>query len=968
MAIKLIDKATQKEIAVSSDEAQAGLQRGDYVLPSGDVRVVQGNRTSTVAAGELADAIGHGWKLADDEEVAAATLRREESDLSSKALGGLEATLAGATLGGSTYLEDALGVDPERMRARREGLGGLGSALELGGALVPGLLTGGTATAAGAARGLGARALAATPAGALARTGARLEAGLGRSLARAPALVRTTVPVVGRGTVEGFAAGVGAEIDESVLGERDLTAERLLGAGAYGSLFGAGASALIPGIAAVGQGIGKVGIRPIRQVLGKAGGMVDELGDKGLASILANPGAREKFAALNHLDIADVNLIADELVSNPTAINRYLTEASAVTEDLAADLRPAIESLRAARRVAIAEGSGAGRLRDVGRHLPSGTDDLARIPDLAKAQLDNIEAGIRKELDVVARARELDSNVLPHVDVNDLRQVLAEINEARIAMSASARSANNRGGARQVAAASVTALDDLKRGIDRLRVQGRGLAPTRASQNTSEILDRHAGALRTHLEDATIHGQAGVRHATRNRLMSAAIAAEKRTRGTASGRLLARDSIVDNADLLSTVRNSGRFAGATKTELFEDAVQAEAEYIEWALRNLDLDKTEGALPSLPDFGTRDVSGTGGLREQLVEQLDALRSIPRVFEGQRAKVRTLDVLEKWRNAEGNRSVSIGIGSGLAPALLGAAGFGVGGIPGAIVGGALGMLTKPYTMTRKLAAIQARIGKAQGARQKAIADFIVGAGKTAVAAVGAAARATGRAATRGTVLAAGASSGRREQLDTATKRLSLLASNPAELAAEIRRMTQDLDDVAPLLAGAVTKKVTLAATFLASKAPATYKAPWSTRPPLVDPVEEAKFEKYLEAVSRPMDAIARLSHGTFTREHAEAIRVVYPAEYMDLQREAIERLAKMQERGESPSLSTMTTLSILFDTPGDPTLPQATAIAASLTPSAAEQAREQGLPAPTKPTKVDIDTDRYSSPTAGIGQMT
>lgn len=940
MAIKLIDKASQKEIEVSSDEAQAGLQRGEYVLPTGDVRVVQGNRTSTIGAGELADAIGHGWKLADDEEVAAATLRREESDLASQALGAVESVAAGATLGGSTYLESALGADPERMRARREGLGGLSSALELGGALVPGLLTGGSATAAGAARGLGARALAATPAGALARTGARIEAGLGRSLATAPKLVRTTVPVVGRGAVEGFAAGIGAEVDESVLGERDLTAERLLGAGAMGSLFGAGASTLIPGIAAVGQGIGKVGIRPIRQVLGKAGGMVDELGDKGLASILANPGAREKFAALNHLDISDVNAVADDLIADPSRIHRYLTEANSVTEELAGSLRPTIEAFRNARRVAIAEGSGAARMRDVSRHLPSDVDALARIPNLAKQQLDDIEAAISRELDANAAG-------MVEVQAADLRSIGRMIEEARVEMSATARSAAGRNGARQLATVSHNALDRLKQGIDTIRARTRTIAPTRASQNTSELLDRHVGSLRTHLEDAEIYGEAGARQAERNRLMSAAIAAEKRTRGTASGRLLARDSIVDNADLLSTVRNSGRFAGATKTELFEDAIAAETAYLEWSAKHLDLDDAT--------------------RATIAEQVGAGRRVGEVFEGQRAKVRTLDVLEKWRNAEGNRSVSIGIGSGLAPALLGAAGFGVGGIPGAIVGGALGMLTKPYTMTRKLAAIQARIGKAQGARQKAIADFIVGAGKTAGEAVGAAARATGRAATRGSVLAAGATSGRREQLDTATKRLALLASNPAELAAEIRRMTQDLDDVAPLLAGSVQKKVTVAATFLASKAPQTYKAPWSTRAPLVDPVEEAKFEKYLEAVSRPMDAIARLSNGTFTSEHSEAIRVVYPAEYMDLQREAIDRLAKMQQRGESPSLSTMTTLSILFNTPGDPTLPQATAIAASLTPSAAEQAREQGI-APPKSKNVEIDTDRYSSPTAGIGQMT
>ena len=82
----------------------------------------------------------------------------------------------------------------------------------------------------------------------------------------------------------------------------------------------------------------------------------DELGDKGLASILASPTAREKFASLNQLDLADVNMVADQLVADPSRIHRYLSEANAVTEELAGGLRPTIEAFRNARKVAIIEG------------------------------------------------------------------------------------------------------------------------------------------------------------------------------------------------------------------------------------------------------------------------------------------------------------------------------------------------------------------------------------------------------------------------------------------------------------------------------------------------------------------------------------------------------------------------------------------------------------------------------------
>src|SRR5690606_5224371 len=240
MPVKVIDKASQQEVEVSSQEAQAGIARGDFVLPAGKVKVIrEGNRTGTVDAAKLGDALAQGWRMADDEEGAAAALKREESDIGSSIRGALEAGASGLTLGLSTAAMEALGADPERMRARREGLGGLGIAAEIAGALAPALVTGGGSLGAraGAEAGLVARGLRATPAGLVERAGAAVERRLGLGLAEAPALVRTTVPVAGRGVVEGFAGGVGTEIDESVLGEREITADRLLASGGMGALF-----------------------------------------------------------------------------------------------------------------------------------------------------------------------------------------------------------------------------------------------------------------------------------------------------------------------------------------------------------------------------------------------------------------------------------------------------------------------------------------------------------------------------------------------------------------------------------------------------------------------------------------------------------------------------------------------------------------------------------------------------------
>ncbi|HKY49855.1 MAG TPA: hypothetical protein VJP45_01230, partial [Candidatus Limnocylindria bacterium] len=185
MGVKVIDKAGQKEVEVSSAEAQQAILDGRAVLPAGKVQVRRGNATGDVDADKLSTALSEGWQLADRDEVQAATIRREESDVASSILGGAEAALAGATLGGSTWLEaNLLGADEERMRARREGLGTLATAAEVGGALAPALLSGGASLGAtGARAGLAARAARALPSGAVTRGGALVERGLGAAVA-----------------------------------------------------------------------------------------------------------------------------------------------------------------------------------------------------------------------------------------------------------------------------------------------------------------------------------------------------------------------------------------------------------------------------------------------------------------------------------------------------------------------------------------------------------------------------------------------------------------------------------------------------------------------------------------------------------------------------------------------------------------------------------------------------------------
>lgn len=936
MAKKVIDKATQQAQDVSSADAQAGVLAGHVVLDGPTQTVVKGDQVMDISTDRLAEAVDMGWSLADAEEADATILRREETDLGSSILGGIESAAAGATLGGSTAIEAALGADVDRMRARREGLGGYGTALEVAGAIAPTLLTGGGSAAVQAgARGLGARALGAASnlsTRGVARLGAGAERALGAAL---PAgISRTVVPMAGRGLVEGFAAGVGAEIDESILGERDLTAERILASGGMGALFGGAAGAAVPGLAAVGQGLGSVAVKPLRQVLGRAVGAVDDLGDRGLAGLLANPRARERFASFNNLDIGDVNSIADDLVSRPDELHRYITQASSVTEDLASNLRPVVEGWRSARKIAIHEGSGAARLRDVARHLPSSTDDLARIAEQSAKKLDAIEARLLSE-DAAITGGTSSAN-RPFIN-----NALMLTRRARERISAVANS-SERGGARRLAAVAHGEIDGLSQGLRELRSGASSVARSFESKGTLDVLAPIHDDVRTFLSDAKLFGEAGTRHAERNSLMARAIKAQKDAGNTASGRLLDRDAILDNADLLTTVRNSGRFAGATKTELFEDAIKAENDYLEWMVRNGEIDDaTRGAIR---------------------EQLGASKRVGQVFEQQRDKVRKLDILEKWRQMEGNRSPSIGMLSTAGPAMLGAVGLGLGGPIGGAIGAAAGMATKPYTLTRKMAAILAKSNAGEASTMKAIGGIAKRIGEGASATARGAGKAISSAAPQ-----AGRAGADRPAIAASTRdRAQLLASNPGLLAAEMQTLTQDMEDEAPRLAKAIAMKASQAVSYLASHAPTSYTPPMSRAKPLMDPVDLEIYSRRIEAVTTPFRTLERIDTGTLTTEHVDALKTVWPEIYADAQRQLFDAAAVA---ADDLTLSAATSLSVLWQVPVDPTLPLAAGIMASMAPPAGMT--EPGGPQPKPQQKGSeapkINSDSYDTQTQSLGKM-
>jgi hypothetical protein len=963
MGVKVIDKQGQKEVEVSSGEAQEAILDGRAVLPTGKVKVKgQGNRTGTVDASELPKAIAEGWQLADDDEVAQATIRREESDLGSSIAGGIEAGLAGATLGASTWAEaNLLGVDPERMRARREGLGTLSTGLEVAGALAPALMSGGASLGAtGSRAGLAARAAAASPAGRVASVGLGVERGLGAALGPGGGLVRTVVPVAGRGMVEGFVAGVGAEVDDSVLGERDLVAENLLAAGGTAALLGGTAGALIPGLASAGAGLTKVPQKYVREIVGKLSGSADDAGSS-LWTRAMSDDALTKYAHLNNLDPQDVLTVGRKLRTPEGAkeLDRYLNDASGVSEEIAGSMRSPVEKLRAADAAVRKHWGGVQKMLHVRSRLPKETDRLVTAHEAGVKTLDEIDGFM--------------NNASTMANQSDLKDIRKMVTEARDTINAQARKSSGKAGAKELAAVTHDAIDTLKQGMYSIKRSyekiARSGAPTRESDVMVQLLDGAPGKpglyghVKSHLEDAQHYGDAALDQAAMNMHTAKVLNTRRSLKGSASGRLLDPNRAVDNADLLSfTQQAGGRFKGATKTEMFEEAVEAQSQLFDEALARLDLS---------PEA-----------RAAIAEYKAAARELGDGVKAQREKVRTLDATERFRVSEGNRSPSItgastigaevarNVGTGLGAALgsvLGPVGTFLGAGVGRGLGEVASLATRPFTLTRKLAAIRARSSGVKTAQQDAMGGFL----KQITEGASASAKVIGEGAKRTTKAVApavGQSGGRNERIANARSRVMALAGAAGpSVDDELRKMTMDMDDVAPNVAGVVHARATQAVQYLASKAPKIYQPPYSNRPPLIDPVAAAEFERRVEAVTDPVRSLQRLQDGTFTREHAEALRATSPALFAKAQESVMEALGEAQAKGTHIPQKTLTQLSLL-GVPADPTLAMAPAIAAALSPMPAPSPSPGAAPPPSpKPAKIEIDTDRVSTPTSRVGTM-
>lgn len=958
MAVKVYDKAAQKVVEVAAADAQDLVLRGEVELVDERVRVAKGVRTGTVAREHLADAVGSGARLVDDEEAQTLTVEREESDFGSATLGAVEGAAAGATLGLSSVALEALGVDPERMAARRRAAGPIGTGAEIAGGLVPALLTGGGSTAASGAAaagrmGLAARIARATPAGALERAGARAgEALAGRAVGSGATSLAATklLPAGGRLFVEGAGAGIGAEIDESVLGDRELAADRLASAGLIGGALGVAGGAGIVGLAKVSLGAVKAPIKGMQRVLGRnnaasGGEATAEVAELAVRSSDELPRLQRWWRDNAIAQGADPE-VADRLArasatregkADIARLERERPRIEREAAELIAETVPRVhESMRAARMAAGGE-SKATYWERLGPRTPeqqvAAVGEIDALVKQHRAALDAMAVNNRDAIATFGGGAPYEGSLMwrAHNEVARLEREMMD--------------AVHRPGGKASSTAAAMAADRYKRVLGEMiddaggwsKNMGGADGPTKA---TNLLLRQRYREVQELLMREDIFGDAAVAQKKINAAFVKQAAADgdyrDATAGTGLGTIVNPDGTFNAFKAVKLVRAHGRTGGDVAVARLMDSMDARVEYFKEIANHVELDDTQRAA---------------------LQQVEAdVAMLRREFKRQAKDAAMLDDLLELRRVEGLGSPSLlTAGSSLAGIL----GFSVGGVPGAVLGAGLVAARQPYTTLHRYAAIMSALDASDSQLRGVVDGMVDVATRGWRAAERFAAKPTPAFTRTGAAAARSAGQGVREERakrsarrqESIDKAIALL-NDPEGVTRALSVPMHSLYDVAPGVAGVVQARLSVAAEFLASKAPKVYVR-GDVR--MVDPVSAASYDRYYEAVVDPYAALRRFEAGRITQEAAEAIRIVYPALWADLQAQVVDRLSQLEAEGKPATFNGRMLLGQTFGMDTDPSLVPAVAqvLQASASPPPPAPPGQQAAPAKSRLGKMTHD---------------
>ncbi len=920
---------------------------GVSYLVRSDGEIVKGPTAGVEAALES------GYRLATPEQQAKFEADVQEAQTygttGQAILTGAEKVAKGATGGLSTYLETALGVDPEAIKARERQNPTAAMIGEAVGIAAPLLLTGGVsagaAGAAGAARagaagaaaeaGLLSRAASLTAPALAARAGAGVTAAARAALPEATSLagqIARQAAAAGAGSaVEGAFYGLGNVVHESALGDPHLTAQSALAEvglnaalfGGLGGVFGAAGVAL-PAAA-----------EKVRDTLRGA----FKTAESAYASATPVTGVAKDVAEVmleNKLELS-----ALEAVSPGT-----LKEVSSATPEMA-------------KWVA----SNHTKLAELEQAFPGTTKRLARVePKTADYLLENWPKIITDPQARIQAATTLSDDMAKVIEATSeaLSRANAEISPAE------ARALLANADAEAVSGARSMIMERMQGAVDAMRAKpelydqayakhlegvleglGRDLSDAssplatftrlkKLRQSMDEVIPYNAVSLGLS-ERQAVAEMKGLRSLVKQVLVDEGVF------GAQAARQAALDEV--QAEWLGLMKRGGDFnsrfmvkrtgTGGARYELKptkintwlnqmidargQDFSEAWAKAIGSARKVADVVDASAVNAGVKDFD----------RAALQSLLDKASASTKGIEERAAVTQVMNQLDprmSWGSMPFVSREAVG-------AAQTAAGY-VPGIVGSTLRGTLSLTREAASVPRAVSVLAAleRMSQAVSRKIDSAMTKVVNSGASRVGNV---------AATTTTALAASP----RGSLAKEATRYAEMASDPSVMMTALDEQAQQTNDAAPDTTVALGAASTRAVSFLASKAPKAPKA--GPLAPEWEPsaAELATFRRYYEAVQSPLSVLKQAQEGTLTPEAVEAVATVYP-QLMDRIRFAA--LDKLSDRTKPVPYRQRLMLSLLLGQDMDGSLSASAAVAAAAAAASGPAATPKPTPAAGKVT--------------------
>lgn len=844
----LVDRRTGKLVAIPDAKVQEAFKSGMYGLPKGAAVPVV---TESGVVGELTPeqaAVGfeRGNRIASPDEMHKARMEAR--------YGGVANTYGAYATGVTRGLADTAFLPFDQMALGAYGLVNDGNADPLRERLNAYKEMHPYASGIGEAVGITAGTVLQGGAGGGARVGL---SGLGHAAeSLAPRALGGVGKMALRGAAEGAALGGVDSLNEAALGDHHLNGEKIIAGIGHGAILGgAGGAAL----GALGLLAGTAKTTATEAIERMRPADLEALVEKQVGYVPEGLGEKLRQHYIKAASIAsgkDPEVIAKltQLGSEGAEARRVAVfDAPKIQDEATRALRTEGDNLLSAGSLVSDEARGTLKADHVRKSVLTGNETQVRerLQDQVNKLLDGAQA-------------QLDGDLAPQMT----KSVETVSKAAYKLQDAVSKGASN--------AELFVELDSLKRSMQKLTSTGyrssRNIADPLeqlAARNQVQWLDNSAAELRGVLEEPALWGRAADQQKAINEAWTRQIDA------------------------------SGRFHKALTTEVGRDPKNpylkavgidpAKAESYVKSLVNPNQDLTHQAVK---DYlrSTQDLAEA--IKTSYDLPADKLAEVERVHAAAKSFDSSLQKGEKALVlANQYRSLTEGGGDGLG-SLLGTIGLGVGGLPGGILGTAVGAVANPGRTVAQLAAVERLATKMDVKIGSAVRNFFK----------------AGGGPYRGSSLPVG-------DFEGAVKEISHAAASPEMQQAKIAAALGGLGEAAPNTTTSATMVASNITSFLASKIPVGMANQADMfpgeQPPLVSDTEKETFLRYVAAARDPVKVLEHLKSGSVSPEEAEALKHCYPRIYADVQNGIYQAISS----GKTIPYEKRVSLGTLFNVPTD-----------------------------------------------------